>query len=88
MRFAGDENVFLVSGFIGTRRSKEDQFLGYCVASDKASALRLMAKTVAGLNPLGVTSLADMKKQVSALSGVLDGQIPAPVESGMFIRRK
>lgn len=87
MKFAGDENVFLVSGFVGVNRSKDSQFLGYCVASDRASALRLMAKTIDGLNPLGVTSLAEMRAQVNALSKVLDGSVAAPIESGMFVRR-
>ncbi len=85
MKSACEDNVFMVSGYIGVSRSKDSQFLGYCVAKDKASAIRLMAQTVPDLNPLGVTSLAEMSRQVAVLQDVMSGRVKAPVERGLVI---
>lgn len=82
MKLATSENVFLISGFIGTDRSKESEFLGYCIAEDKACAIRLMARTITGLNPVGVTSLHEMSQFVKALEDVRTGRAKAPVQVG------
>lgn len=82
MKLATPDNVFLVSGFIGTERSKDSQFVGHCIAEDKAEAIRLMARTVTGLNPVGVTSLQEMSQFVKALEDVQHGRVKAPTQPG------
>lgn len=84
MPLAKDKNVFWVSGFIGADR--RNQYQGYCVAADKAEAIRLMAHAVDGLNISGLTSLAEMNERVKALQAVLEGKQPVPMQPGFSIR--
>jgi hypothetical protein len=77
-----EDNTFLVNGYLGGSQKNADYFEGYCIADDKGSAIALMAQTIPTLNPVGATSLAELKRYAATLEKVMKGDLHAPRQNG------
>lgn len=77
---AADTQTFYVTGYIGEGAAREN-LDSYCIATDKAAAMALMARTIPLFNPVGVSSLDELKRIVAALERVRTGELLAPKEA-------
>lgn len=74
-----EDQVFLVSGFYGDTPSRDNLFIGYCVALDERDAATYMKKLMGLSAVTGVNSLQQMKNLTSLLERIRDGHDTAPV---------
>jgi hypothetical protein len=87
MKKATPENTFLVTGYMGAGRTKDDYFKGACIAKDKGSAMDLMTERVPMLNPTGANSLAEINQIAGMLNKAMTGEIPVPRQEGYSVAR-
>lgn len=74
-----DENVFLVTGYIGEAPQPDNLFMGYCIAADAADAAQYMAAMIEGLRVSGLNTLTQVRAMHELLERVKAGTEQAPV---------
>lgn len=79
---ATDKQTFFVTGYIGEGTAREN-LESYCIATDKAAAIALIAHTIPFYNPIGVSSLEELKRLVGVLERVRTGELLAPTQAGL-----
>lgn len=78
-----DDNVFLVTGFIGEKPDADNLFMGYCVAVDAVDAGSYMQGMIEGLRISGVNSLTQIRAIYGLLDRVKAGTEQAPITPRM-----